>query len=82
MSSESRLFPPPADFAADAHVKSFDEYEKLYAAAAADPEGFWAKQAEDLHWFRKWDTVLDWQEPHAKWFSGGKINNVVFFHDV
>ena len=49
MSSESRLFPPPADFAADAHVKSFDEYEKLYAAAAADPEGFWAKQAEDLH---------------------------------
>ncbi len=74
MSSESRLFPPPADFAADAHIKSFAEYEQLYADAAADPQGFWAKQAEELHWFRKWDKVLDWQEPHAKWFGGGKIN--------
>ncbi len=74
MSSESRLFPPPAAFAENAHVKSFADYEALYAEAEADPEGFWAKQAEELSWFRKWDKVLEWNEPHANWFVGGKIN--------
>lgn len=72
--SESRVFPPPADFAANAHIKSFEEYERLYAEAEADPQAFWAKQAENLSWFRKWDTVLEWNEPFAKWFTGGKIN--------
>ncbi|MGD9562896.1 MAG: acetate--CoA ligase [Pyrinomonadaceae bacterium] len=72
--SESRVFPPPAEFAADAYIKSFEEYERLYAEAKADPQGFWARQAEDLHWFRKWDQVLEWNEPFAKWFGGGKIN--------
>ena len=72
--NETRVFPPPPEFSANAHIKSFEEYEKLYAEAAADPEGFWAKQAEELHWFKKWDTVLEWNEPFAKWFVGGKIN--------
>jgi acetyl-CoA synthetase len=71
---ESRLFHPPKEFSEQANLKSFDEYEKLYAEAAADPEAFWAKQAEDLHWFKKWDTVLEWNEPFAKWFVGGKLN--------
>lgn len=72
--NENRVFNPPAEFAANAHIKSFEEYEKLYAEAEADPEAFWAKQAEELHWFKKWDTVLEWNEPFAKWFVGGKIN--------
>ncbi len=72
--NESRLFTPPAEFAANSHVKSFAEYEALYAEAESDPEGFWAKQAAELDWFKKWDTVLEWNEPHAKWFGGGKIN--------
>src|SRR5438445_3779494 len=72
--NEHRLFPPPPEFAANAHIKSFDEYERLYAEAAADPGAFWAKQAESLDWFKKWDTVLEWNEPFAKWFVGGKIN--------
>ena len=71
---ESRVFPPPLEFAANAHVKSFDEYEAMYAEAAKDPAAFWAKQAEQLHWFRKWDTILEWNEPFAKWFTGGKLN--------
>ncbi|MCA1608553.1 MAG: AMP-binding protein, partial [Acidobacteria bacterium] len=71
---ESRVFPPPPGFSAAAHIKSFDEYEKLYAEAAADPPTFWAKQAESLHWFKKWDTVLEWNEPFAKWYVGGKLN--------
>src|SRR5262245_42126318 len=71
---ETRLFPPPAEFAAQAHVKSLAEYEQLWQKAKDDPEGFWAGQAETLHWFRRWDKVLIWNEPHAQWFVGGKIN--------
>ncbi len=72
--NEARVFPPPPHFAEMAHIKSFAEYERLYAEAAADPQAFWAQQAESLHWFKKWDTVLEWNEPFAKWFVGGKIN--------
>lgn len=72
--NEDRIFPPPADFAAKAHIKSFEEYERIYAEAAADVPAFWAKQAESLDWFKKWDTVLEWNLPHAKWFVGGKLN--------
>jgi len=71
---ETRVFPPPTNFAANAHIKSFAEYEEIYNKAAADPEAFWASVAENLYWFKKWDTVLEWNEPHAEWFVGGKIN--------
>ena len=71
---ESRMFNPPKEFAERAHIKSLAEYERICSEAAADPEGFWAEQAHDIHWFRKWDKVLDWKEPFAKWFVGGKLN--------
>ncbi|MBA4124313.1 MAG: acetate--CoA ligase [Acidobacteria bacterium] len=71
---ETRIFPPPPDFSANAHIKSFAEYEEIYNKAAEDPEAFWASVAESLHWFKKWDKVLEWNEPHAAWFVGGKIN--------
>ncbi|CAN5534511.1 acetate--CoA ligase [soil metagenome] len=71
---ETRVFPPPPEFAADAHIKSFEEYEQIYNQAAENPEAFWASVAESLHWFKKWDTVLKWNEPHAEWFVGGRIN--------
>ncbi len=73
--NEQRLFQPPAELSAQAEIKSFAEYEALYAKAKADPAAFWAELAEtELHWFQKWDTVLDWQPPFAKWFVGGKLN--------
>ncbi len=71
---ETRIFPPPAEFAEQAHIKSYAEYEEIYQKAAENPEGFWASVAENLHWFKKWDTVLKWDEPHAEWFVGGKLN--------
>ncbi|HEV2764668.1 MAG TPA: acetate--CoA ligase, partial [Pyrinomonadaceae bacterium] len=71
---ESRTFPPPEEFAALAHVRGMEAYEQLYAEADQDPEGFWAGVAEDLHWFRRWDKVLEWTPPHARWFVGGRIN--------
>ena len=42
--------------------------------AKDDPDGFWAEQAKSLHWFKPWNKVLEWNEPLAKWFVGGKIN--------
>jgi acetyl-CoA synthetase len=71
---EHRVFPPPPEFAAKAHVKSLEEYETLYRRSIQDPEGFWAEVASELHWFTPWTSVLDWQLPAAKWFVGGKIN--------
>src|SRR4028118_2262002 len=72
---ENRLFPPPAEFSQKAQIKSLEEYQQLYEKAKADPQKFWADLAEtELDWFQKWDTVLDWQPPFAKWFVGGKIN--------
>jgi acetyl-CoA synthetase len=71
---ENRVFPPPAEFSAKAYIKSVEEYEALYKKSIEDPEGFWAGVAADLHWFKKWDKVLEWNLPWAKWFVGGKIN--------
>jgi acetyl-CoA synthetase len=71
---ENRVFPPPADFAAKAHIKSMAEYQLLYRQSIDDPETFWGKVASELHWFKKWDKVLDWNTPYAKWFVGGKTN--------
>jgi acetyl-CoA synthetase len=71
---EGRKFPPSEEFAAQAHIKSLAEYEKLWQRAKDDPEGFWGEQAERLHWFQRWSKVLEWNEPFAKWFVGGKLN--------
>ncbi|MBI2807843.1 MAG: acetate--CoA ligase [Planctomycetes bacterium] len=71
---ETRSFPPSAEFVAQANVKGMAEYEQLWKRAADDPEGFWAEQAESLTWFKKWNKVLEWNEPFSKWFVGGKIN--------
>jgi acetyl-CoA synthetase len=71
---ETRQFPPPVEFAAHAHIKSTDEYEQLWRLAAENPEVFWAVQSESLDWFKRWDSVLTWNEPHAHWFDGGKLN--------
>lgn len=72
---ENRTFPPSSDFAANATIGSMEKYQALYDKAAADPEAFWGELAEkELHWFEKWEKVLDWQPPSAKWFVGGKLN--------
>lgn len=67
---EQRVFSPPPEFVRQANVKD----ESVYTEAARDREGFWARQAERLDWFRRWDKVLEWKPPFAKWFVGGKLN--------
>ncbi len=71
---ENRLFPPPPAFASKAHIKSREEYDRMYRESIDDPEAFWGRAAEPLHWFKRWDRVLDWQAPFARWFVGGKTN--------
>jgi acetyl-CoA synthetase len=71
---ETRTFAPTPEFVAQANISGAAEYDKLFQRAATDNEGFWAEQAESLAWFKKWDTVLEWNEPFSKWFVGGKIN--------
>src|ERR1035438_1908925 len=71
---ENRVFPPPPEFSATAHVKSMEEYEELYRQAEEDPEAFWGSIAKELHWFKPWDKGLQWDPPFAQWFIGGQIN--------
>ncbi len=71
---ESRVFPAPEDFAAKAHVKSLDEYERMYRRSVDEPEAFWAEAAAELEWFEPWATVLEGTGAEAKWFTGGKLN--------
>jgi acetyl-CoA synthetase len=68
------VFEPSPEFSRQAHIKSLEDYERIYAEAEANPEKFWARIASELHWFRPWDKVLDWQPPWAKWFVGGQTN--------
>ena len=74
---ETRTFPPPPEFSAQAHIKSMEQYDEMYRRSVDDPEGFWAEQAEEnLDWMKKWDTVLeyDFHAPEVAWFIGGRLN--------
>lgn len=72
---EQRLFPPTAEFAAEARIKSQAEYEQLYNRSMHDIEAFWAAEArEHLHWFKPFTKTLTWNEPNAEWFSDGETN--------
>lgn len=71
---ENRVFPPPPDFARQAHISSLEQYQALWNRAKDDPEGFWGELAEGLQWETRWNKVLDWKPPFAKWFVGGRLN--------
>ena len=67
---EIRTYEPPEEFASNANISDPSIYDK----AEEDYEGFWEGFAKDLHWFKEWDQVLNWNEPNAEWFVGGKLN--------
>ena len=72
---EARKFEPPAEFIEKSNFKSLQEYQDLRERSLEEPEKFWADLAQSqLHWFKQWEKVLDWQPPIAKWFVGGKLN--------
>ena len=76
VSQENRKISPPTEFSEKAYVKSEEEYKKIYEESIKDPESFWSKKAEELHWFKKWDTVFTWDQDKVEytWFAGGKTN--------
>ncbi len=67
---ETRLYPPTQEFRKQANWNDAFVYER----ARKDVESFWAERAESLAWIKRWDKVLDWKPPAAKWFVGGKLN--------
>ena len=67
---EKRVFEPTTSFRDNAIVSDAAIYER----ASADPDAFWAEQAERLSWFSRWETVSEWNPPWVKWFVGGKLN--------
>ncbi|MDA3018216.1 MAG: acetate--CoA ligase [Actinomycetota bacterium] len=69
LGSESRTFPPSAEFVAQANAKA-----DIYDLAESDRLAFWEMQARELTWQKPWDSVLEWKAPYAKWFVGGKLN--------
>src|SRR5688572_28020846 len=68
--NEGRVFPPTAEWRANARIADPDVYKN----AATDPEAFWARFASELRWMRPWSKVVVWKSPHARWFLGGQLN--------
>ncbi len=74
MSSES-VYPPTHEFARRANIPSLPAYRELCRAAAGNPGQFWGDLAEkELFWFKKWNSVFDWQPPLVRWFAGAETN--------
>ncbi|MDV6373521.1 acetate--CoA ligase [Deinococcus arenicola] len=70
---ETRVIQPPAGFVANAKVTR-EEYDRRYRQSLDDPDTFWGEVAGELTWMKPWEQVLDWQEPHVRWFVGGQTN--------
>ncbi|MFZ4567649.1 MAG: acetate--CoA ligase [Bacteroidota bacterium] len=71
---EERLFEPSEQFKQNANFSSKQEYDDLRKYAHEHPLDFWEQQAQNLHWFESWKTILEWDYPNASWFKEGKIN--------
>jgi acetyl-CoA synthetase len=65
-----QVYEPPEDFAKNANIQDPEIWDK----AAEDYEGFWEGWAKELHWFKEWDQVHNWDPPFTQWFVGGKTN--------
>lgn len=74
--SQEKVYPVPADFAANAHINSA-RYQEMYRRSVDEPEAFWAEQAEQfVSWYKPWDKVLEWDfhEGSIRWFEGAELN--------
>jgi acetyl-CoA synthetase len=70
LQAEGRTFEPPSELAATANAQP-----AIYEEAEADFEAFWARRARELiDWETPFETTLEWDEPFAKWFVGGRLN--------
>ena len=76
MQTEERVFTPRKEQSEHAYIGSLEAYHTEYERSIKDPEAFWAEKAEELHWYKKWDAVCEWEfkTPKIEWFKGGKLN--------
>ncbi len=64
------VLPPPHV----ARQATLQDYEGEYRRSVEDPESFWAEVASELHWFKPWDKIFQWDYPNFQWFLGGQCN--------
>ena len=71
-----KVFHPSPEWSANAHIQTMDQYQEIYDRSIQDRDAFWAETAERITWFKKWDTVSNFNFVNAdiKWFEGGKLN--------
>ena len=71
-----KQFFPAKHFSDNAWIKSQDEYKEIYDKSIQDPNAFWGEHAERITWYKKWDSVseFDFKKAEIKWFTGGKLN--------
>src|SRR5665647_1424405 len=74
-SGEKKIFYPAQEVLDQATVQ---EYDQMYRYSLDQPEAFWAEQADQLSWYKKWDKVLDKSNPpFFKWLDGAKTNIIL-----
>ena len=71
---DEKAIPPPEEFRKRARLRSLEQYREMYELAEREPEAFWGELAKMIDWFEPPAKVLEWDLPHAKWFTGGKLN--------
>ena len=72
--SENRVFKPSREFSKNARVSSMAQYRRMYKESIEKPASFWAREAKELHWQKRWNKVLEWKAPFARWFIGARLN--------
>ncbi len=79
--NEQRVFSPTKAVVEDANImaymqtKGFTDYNEFYSWTLANREEFWSDMAQQLHWFKPWNSVFEWtNKPFFKWFDGGTTN--------
>jgi len=70
------VFYPDQEFSDRALIGSLDQYRDLYEKSMSDPDAFWSAVADRINWYKKWDTVreFDFVKGNIKWFDGAKLN--------
>ena len=75
LSQENRKFNPNPQFVKQAKIAGMDAYKELYQKSVEKPLEFWSDVANELHWFKPWDKVLDESNaPFYQWYTNAKTN--------
>ncbi|MBX3396678.1 MAG: acetate--CoA ligase [Phycisphaerae bacterium] len=69
-----RTYPPPPGFAAQAHIQSWEAYQTTHQRSIENLDEYWSEAAAENHFFKKWDRVLQWNPPFARWYVGAETN--------